>query len=77
MKATYISKDQNFQDETTIYWFDVEFSMYPEGSGTYGVFHNHEKGLLDCDGAPLNMSDPVPAAIFDACVITDEMIMDF
>lgn len=43
--ATYIAKDQNHQDETTIYWFDVEGEVYgvAESEGTQTV--------VGCDGA--------------------------
>ena len=44
----YLSKDQNWADETTIYWFEEEYF-----GEIYGMADNN--GFLkplDCDGTP-------------------------
>ena len=66
MKATYTTKDQNWNDETTTYWFDVD-------GETYGVVDaGHDgKSVVDCDGVP---SDDYTADQFE---ITEEMINDY
>jgi hypothetical protein len=47
----YSTKDQNLQDETTVYWFNV-------GDELYGVSDkNGEHGIVDCDGCPVNTDD--------------------
>ncbi|MCR0998685.1 hypothetical protein [Serratia rubidaea] len=66
INATYISKDQNWNDGTTIYWFDVN-------GETYGVVHGGESwnsSVVDCDGAP---SDHYTADQFN---VTEEMIAE-
>ena len=48
---THTSTDQNWQDETTIYWFNVD-------GDEYGVADcNGEKTILDSDGSPVNTDD--------------------
>lgn len=69
MNATYISKDQNWQSEQTIYWFDV-------CGEEYGVSEQagEEPKVLDCDGCPVNTDDGKNAEL--ACLpdfVTDEM----
>lgn len=66
MKTTYMSKDQNWNDGTTTYWFDVN-------GDTYGVVHGGEScnsKVVDCAGAP---SDYYTADQFE---ITPEMIAE-
>lgn len=44
---TFIDKDQNWQNETTNYWFNVD-------GETYAVSDNNGTlKLLDCDGCPV------------------------
>ena len=51
MNATYLTKDQNWQDETTIYWFDVN-------GETYGVTECcGESSVIDEDGYSVNIAD--------------------
>ncbi len=47
MDIIYLGKDQNWADETTIYWFSVDCE-------NYGIAYNNGKTkLLDCDGCPV------------------------
>ncbi len=70
LKAAYAGKDQNHQDETTNYWFELDGDKFAisECSG--------ELSLLDCDGSPLNLDDSKNKEIFDKLVVTDEMRSD-
>ena len=67
----YISKDQNSQDETTNYWFELNGESFAvsECGG--------ESRLLDCDGCPFNMSDDEPKEIIAQLVVTEEMRNDY
>ena len=47
LTASYITTDQNFQDETTNYWFLVDGESYALSDC------NGELQLLDCDGCPV------------------------
>ena len=72
---TLVSKDNNFANESTTYWFDVS-------GETYGVVEScGETSFVDCDGSTIS-ADTVCAT--DAHIIsaletavTDEMRMDF
>lgn len=60
--ATFITKDQNWTDGTTVYWFDIEgetFGVLQEGS---------DSKVVDCDGNP---TTEYSASQF---TITDDMI---
>lgn len=65
MKATYISKDQNWNDGTTTYWFDVNGETYGVVDAGYDA-----KAVVDCD------SVPTTDFITDNFEITEEMIAD-
>ena len=71
MKATYSSKDQNWQSESTCYWFDVDGEMY-------GVVHRGpEVFVVDCDGCPVNIEDAKNAQLKSLSdSVTEEMILD-
>ena len=60
MIATYTSKDQNWQDETTIYWFEIS------GDDT----------VVDCDGSPCTEGDAVTIAVRKVAIVTDDMRME-
>jgi len=48
MKATHLETDQNWNDETTVYWFDVN-------NTTYGISDsNGEMTLVDYEGYPID-----------------------
>jgi len=67
----FISKDQNVQDETTNYWFELNGESFAvsESGG--------ESKLLDCDGCPCNMNDHWVRDAFSKLVVTDEMRQDY
>jgi hypothetical protein len=63
LTADYISTDQNFQDETTNYWFLVGGEIYALSDC------NGELQLLDCDGCPFeecNDHDNIKQLLIDA-----------
>ena len=77
IKATYHAADQNFADETTIYWFEVE-GLDVEGfefDGLYGVVEGRNAGIVHDDGAPV-LNDYVRDAVERAAEITDEIRAD-
>ena len=66
---TFVAKDQNWADESTTYWFDVDGEMY-------GVVEScGESTIVDCDGCPDNADVNIIKALDGA--VTDEMRMDF
>jgi len=44
--AIYISKDQNWQDEETVYWFQIEGEDY----GTGAIFRGETFGVVESAG---------------------------
>lgn len=78
LKVNYISKDQNFNNETTIYWFEIDGTDY----GSEKTFDNETFGVADCnghlavvdnDGCPV-LNDYIEMVVLRECKITDEMI---
>ena len=66
--VTYLSKDQNWADESTTYWFDID-------GETWGVVEScGESSIVDCDGCPDNQSTEIESALLGA--VTDEMRME-
>ena len=66
--VTYLSKDQNWADESTTYWFDID-------GETWGVVEScGESSIVDCDGYPGNESTEIERALTGA--VTDEMRME-
>lgn len=56
--ATFIEKDQNWQDQTAIYWFELIGEDYGTGiefeGETFGIAESGGASrVLDCDGCPL------------------------
>lgn len=52
IRAPFMSKDQNFQEESTAYWFDVngeEFGVVESGP--------QDPIVVDCDSCPVNLND--------------------
>ena len=50
--STYAGKDNNYGDQTTVYWFDVDFG--DEDSGMFGVVESGGyQTFVDCDGCPI------------------------
>ena len=74
MKATYESKDQNYTDEQTIYWFDVVDDGSFIHGGKFGVVEGQNAGIVDDEGAPIEgmfYQHTIRAALNGA--VTDEM----
>ena len=72
--ATFTGADQNYQDETTVYWFDVESEDYRIESGEYGMADcNGDLTPLDSDGAPIDYNDLLAGAVLAVCHLTDEI----
>ena len=74
MKATYESKDQNWTDEQTIYWFDVVGDGSFIHGGKFGVVEGQNAGIVDDEGAPIEgmfYEHTIRAALNGA--VTDEM----
>ena len=75
----YLSKDQNYQNETTIYWFEAETELEDliEAGNVFGIADcNGEKTALDCDGSPIDYNDRVSDYVLNKCIITDEMVSE-
>lgn len=70
--ATYTSKDQNWQEHQTIYWFDVE-----DDEGELEIFGICEDDMgarpLDEDGCPIDYNELLASRVMDNCIVTDEM----
>lgn len=76
--ANYISKDQNFQNESTTYWFILDGMDYGTEktfeSETFGIVDcNGKKSVVDVDGAPV-ANEYTVAIVLRECKITEEMI---
>lgn len=77
MNTEYISKDQNYQGEATIYWFHLE--GFDDGTNreiddSYGVCESGgEIAILNCDGIPMTRGDYEEIAARRHCIVTDEM----
>lgn len=68
----YTGKDQDFQNETTTYWFNVDVDGETE---TFGVAEKSagEVAVLDCDGAPVDYNEHTVNEVLANCIVTDEM----
>lgn len=78
MEATLIEKEQDFFQETTRYWFHVEFDGdFSDDSGTYGVTDCGINGLryVDCDGVLVDQR--LVQILRRKLIITDEMRNDY
>jgi len=76
--AKFISKDQNWQEESTTYWFQI--TGLHEGTGrkfdgeTFGICESGSGSrVLDCDGCPITFGDGEEIAVRNTAIITDEM----
>lgn len=76
--ATFIEKDQNWQSETTIYWF--ELSGEDRGTGiefdgeTFGIAESGpDSRVVDSEGAPLAEGDHQAIAVRNTAQVTDEI----
>jgi hypothetical protein len=72
MAVVFIEKDQNWQNEQTVYWFDVD-------GETYGVSEQPlDVAVVDCDGCPVNLGDAKNAHLRNLPgLVTDELRSDF
>lgn len=75
MNVKFITKDQNWQDETTIYWFSLvgtDSGTGCEMNGVYGIADcNGEESVVDCDGCPLTPGDWETIAVERHAIVTD------
>ena len=67
----YNGKDQNWQDETTIYWFTLNGKDYGTeirfSDSVYGLADNNgDTTLLDCDGCPMVEGNGEYIAVYKA-----------
>lgn len=78
MNVEFKSKDQNWQEGSTTYWFELT----GEDFGTDCVFDGEwfgvcESGsdsrILEWDGCPMTVGDRAEIAAKRHCVVTDEM----
>jgi hypothetical protein len=65
--ATFTSKDNNWQEEATIYWFDMDGEQF--GIRECGI----ETTVLDSDGAPVDYNEALRSRVQRTCIVTDEM----
>ncbi len=81
--ATFTSADQNWQDENTIYWFELEGEAYgtgvtfgeePHGT-TFGVVESNGsiEGYVDEEGYPLTEGDRITLAVSKTIELTDDI----
>lgn len=69
--VNYTGKDQNWQDEQTTYWFDVEGDVYGVVEGCTDC------SIVDVDGCPISGNgneSQITSLLADA--VTDEMRAD-
>jgi hypothetical protein len=76
--ATFTSKDQNWIEESTVYWFSLEGDDHNSGKNFEGdVFGVRECGpdsqIVDSDGATVNYNDSLRNCVQRLCVVTDAM----
>lgn len=76
--AKFTGKDQNWEEESTIYWFTLSGTDYgTEVEFNDEVFGIEESGddtrVLDADGGPLTDSDYTTIAVRKTAIVTDEM----
>lgn len=76
--ATFISADQNWQDETTIYWFRLEGTDYGTGiefdGEIYGISESGpDSSVVNSDSYPLTEGDHLTIAVRNTAKVSDEM----
>ncbi len=71
---SFLEKDQNWADERTNYWFNVEI----DGEKTTVAIsdHNGELTALDSDGKPIDYDDNFRDEVLGKCIVTTEMIYE-
>jgi hypothetical protein len=76
MKVEFKSKDQNWEQEATIYWFELTGSDFGTefDADMFGVSESGgESRILDCEGAIIKVGDSVEKAVKRHCIVTNEM----
>jgi len=78
----YLSKDNDWQDGSTTYWFELTGTEYGVSGFAGGVFGVVESGdydavFVDADNYPIadSGSDAIVAKKY--CIVTDAMRLDF
>lgn len=76
--ATFIEKSQNWQEETTTYWFELNGEDYGTGiefdGETFGIAESGpDSQVVDSEGAPLTDGDHQAIAVRNTVEVTDEM----
>lgn len=79
--AKFIEKDQNWQNESTTYWFELNGEDRGTGkefdSDVYGIVESGpESTVVDCDGCPLTSGDGIEVAVRNTAKVTDQMRLD-
>lgn len=79
MNVTYISRDQDWANKSTTYWFRLDGQDY----GTKIEFDDEVFGvvesgcdapmIVDCDGAPITVGDGVEIAARRHCIVSDDL----
>lgn len=76
--ATFVCHDNIWQNETTVYWFELR--GIDRGTGiefdgqTYGIAESGpETSVLDADGCPLTEGDGITIAVRRAAQVTDDL----
>lgn len=71
IKAEFFEKDNNYQDENTIYWFHVS----GEFNDDYGVCdHNGDLSIVDSECYPIDLNTYTSNRLLESLIITEEMI---
>ena len=78
LTVTYIEKEQNWDDEATIYWFYVDGHCANTGVefdfDTFGVVESSgQTKYIAHDMVPLTPGDNQTISVVDNCMVTDEM----
>jgi len=72
--AVFLEKDENSQDQTSVYWFEIQSDDYRVESGEYGIaVCNGESTPLNEDGAPIDYNEIERAAVLALCEIPSEV----
>ena len=66
MNTQYLGKDQNWNNGSTTYWFEID-------GESFGVVEGNCSGFVDCDGYPIGQPDAETADKLSHAVVTDEM----
>lgn len=75
--ATFTSADQNWQSESTTYWFDIEGTEKGtgwefQGTETYGIVESGtDTTVVDCDGRSMTEGDNETIAVRNIAVVND------